>query len=296
MADLETKLRWLSERGDHVGAEELIARIEADLAGAHLVVVAKRRETTTKTRRAPTISRPNRYTGPAWAMVAFVAIFAVAGMYLALSGGRGGEVVDTPPPAMTVPDIPPTTGDTDVETKPVMTVPDIPPTTGDRNVETNPVEAGAEAAFRLAGGEGPGGPWSYWVWTAHCESAGSTVLYQWVEYAPLRGGIGIGGERCAGGESRVQPHVVEQMGVGGDGWGFLYGQTALDVVRVKVRLVDGREFEVDTLTAPDELGWNARFYVVLLPVDFGGIETVRGYDASGQDVGGGEDLGEGFSG
>lgn len=144
--------------------------------------------------------------------------------------------------------------------------------------------------FRLAEGEGPGGPWSYWVWTAHCAPSGLTVLYQWVEYAPLRGGVGIDLEQCHGGDPRVQPYVVEQSGVSDAGWKFLYGQTQLDVVRVKVRLVDGREYETETIAAPEGLDWNARFYVMLLPA---GIDTVRGYDASGQDVGGDSETGEG---
>ena len=62
MADFETKLHWLSERGDPVGAEELIERIEADLAGDPLVVVNKRREGTlmTKTTRAAQrLAKPN---------------------------------------------------------------------------------------------------------------------------------------------------------------------------------------------------------------------------------------------
>jgi hypothetical protein len=154
----------------------------------------------------------------------------------------------------------------------------------------NPVEVDA---FRLAEGEGTGGPWSYWLWTAHCAPSGLTVLYQWVEYEPLRGGVGLDLDQCHGGDSREQPYVVERSGVGDDGWSFLYGQTQLDVVRVKVRLVDGREFETDTIAAPDGLDWNARFYVMLLPVEFGEIDTVRGYNASGQDVGGDWEPGEG---
>lgn len=149
------------------------------------------------------------------------------------------------------------------------------------------------AAFRLAEGEGPRGPWSYWVWTAHCAPSGLTVVYQWIEYAPLRGGVAIDLEQCHGGDSREQPYVVERSGVGDDGWAFLYGQTRLDVVRVKVRLVDGREYETETLAAPGGLDWNARFYVMLLPVNHGEIDTVRGYDASGQDVGGDSDPGPG---
>lgn len=139
--------------------------------------------------------------------------------------------------------------------------------------------AGGADAFLLAEGEGPGGPWSYWVWTSHCG------LWQWVEYAPLRGGVGIDLEQCHGADTREQPYVVELSGVGDDGWAFVYGQTQLDVARVTVRTVDGREFEAETIAAPDELGWNARFWVMLIPDDSFDL-TVRGYDASGQYVGG----------
>jgi hypothetical protein len=148
-------------------------------------------------------------------------------------------------------------------------------------------------AFRLAEGEGPGGPWSYWVWTALCPPSGLQVVYQWIDYQPLRGGVGVDLEQCHGGDSRVQPYVVERSGVGDDGWSFLYGQTQLDVVRVEVRLVDGRELETDTIAAPGGLDWNARFYVMLLPDAHSEIDTVRGYDASGQDVGGDFEAGEG---
>ena len=103
MADFETKLRWLSERGNPVGAEELIDRIEADLAEDPIVVVGRRREGTivTKTRRSPRTSTPSRYRGPAWAGKAFVAVLAVATVYLAFSGD-GDQVADTPPPTTTV--------------------------------------------------------------------------------------------------------------------------------------------------------------------------------------------------
>ena len=99
MADFETKLRWLSERGNPVGAEELIERIEAEMAGDPLVVVAKRREGTamTKTQQSPRTNRPSRY--PAWA--AFVAILAVAGLYFAFAGDDS-QVADNPPPPTTV--------------------------------------------------------------------------------------------------------------------------------------------------------------------------------------------------
>jgi hypothetical protein len=107
VADFETKLRWLSERGNPVGAEELIERIEADLAGDPLVVVAKRREgrLMTKTQQPPATGQPSRNRGPAWAVAAFVAVLAVAALYIAFAGGED-EVADTPPPPTTVaPDV-----------------------------------------------------------------------------------------------------------------------------------------------------------------------------------------------
>ncbi|MEX2251595.1 MAG: hypothetical protein WD895_05935 [Acidimicrobiia bacterium] len=107
MAEFETKLRWLSERGNPVGAEELIERIEADLAGDPLVVVAKRREGTlmTKTQQSPTTSQPSRYRGPAWALAAFVAVLAVAAAFFAFAGDDS-QVADNPPPPPTVaPDV-----------------------------------------------------------------------------------------------------------------------------------------------------------------------------------------------
>lgn len=114
MTDLQTKLRWLSERGVPVGAEELIERIEAELAGDPLVVVEKRREgpTMTKTQHPPTTKQPNRNRGPAWAVAAFVVIVAVAGLYFAFSGDSNeGEVAATPPPPTTAaPDVETTTG------------------------------------------------------------------------------------------------------------------------------------------------------------------------------------------
>ncbi len=107
MADFETKLRWLSERGNPVGAEELIERIEAEMAGDPLVVVAKRREGTimSKTRQSPNISRLGRYKGPAWGLAALVVILAVAGLYYAFSGDTD-QVADNPSPPTTVaPDV-----------------------------------------------------------------------------------------------------------------------------------------------------------------------------------------------
>lgn len=104
MADFETKLRWLSERGNPVGAEELIERIEADLAGDPLVVITRRREgiLMTKTQQTPTTGQPPRNRGPAWAVAAFVGVLAVAGLYLAFSGDEEAEVADTAPTPTTL--------------------------------------------------------------------------------------------------------------------------------------------------------------------------------------------------
>lgn len=109
MADFETKLQRLSERGNPVGAEELIERIEADLAGDPLVVVAKRREgkPMTKTQQSPRTSQPNRNRGPAWVVAAFAAVLAVTTLYLA-PADDGQEVADTQPTPTTVaPDVEP---------------------------------------------------------------------------------------------------------------------------------------------------------------------------------------------
>lgn len=98
MADFETKLRWLSERGDPVGAEELIERIEADLAGDPLVVVAKRREGTlmTTTQQPPNTDQPKRYRGPAWAVAAFVAVLGVAAVLVLVFAGDESEIAGAP--------------------------------------------------------------------------------------------------------------------------------------------------------------------------------------------------------
>lgn len=95
MSDFESKLRWLSERGNPVGAEELVERIKADLAGDPLVVVAKRREGTimTKTQQRPITKPPSRYRGPAWGVAVFAAILTVAGLYFAF-GDDPNHVAD----------------------------------------------------------------------------------------------------------------------------------------------------------------------------------------------------------
>jgi hypothetical protein len=113
VAEFETKLRWLSERGDPVGAEELIERIEADLAGNPLVVVNKRREGTsmTKTQPPPT-KQPSPSRGPAWAVAAFVAVLAVGALYLVFLGD-GEPIADNPTRTTAGPNVETTT---DLET------------------------------------------------------------------------------------------------------------------------------------------------------------------------------------
>jgi hypothetical protein len=95
MADFEKKLMRLSERGNPVGAEELIERIEAEMAGNPLVVVSKRREGTIMTKtQTPGTAEPSRLKGPVWAVAIFVAILAAAGLYLAFID-NGEDVIDT---------------------------------------------------------------------------------------------------------------------------------------------------------------------------------------------------------
>lgn len=103
MADFTNKLHQLSERGTPVGAEELIERIEAELAGDPLVVATKRREGVfmTKTDQPVTTKGPGPGRGLAWAAVVFVAILAVAGLYFALSGDDSQVVDQTTVPTPT---------------------------------------------------------------------------------------------------------------------------------------------------------------------------------------------------
>ena len=103
MADFEQKMQLLAERGTPVGPEELIERVEQELAGHSVVVVGRQRKgrTMTKTDELVTTTTPPSRPGVAWAVAAFVAVIAVAGLlYLIASGG------DTEPPAT---DPPPTT-------------------------------------------------------------------------------------------------------------------------------------------------------------------------------------------
>jgi hypothetical protein len=97
VVDFESKLQRLSKRGTPVGAEEMIERIEAELAGDPLVVVTKQREGTLMTNTDQPVSTkgPRPARGLAWALVAFVAILTVGGLYFAFSGDDG-EVIGQP--------------------------------------------------------------------------------------------------------------------------------------------------------------------------------------------------------
>ena len=81
MADFESKLRQLSERGNPVGVEELIERIEAELAGDPVVVLTKRREGLhmNKTDQTTRTARPRQLRAVSWAavIVALAAVLAV---------------------------------------------------------------------------------------------------------------------------------------------------------------------------------------------------------------------------
>lgn len=104
MADFERKLTMLAERGNRVGVEDMIERVEAQLAEDPLVVVSKQRKgwkmsvkTDDKTNRRPT--GPPRWT---WAVVAFVAVIAIGGLYVALNDEDTGDAA-SPAPTTTAP-------------------------------------------------------------------------------------------------------------------------------------------------------------------------------------------------
>jgi hypothetical protein len=111
VADFESKLQRLSRRGTPVGAEEMIERIEAELAGDPLVVVTKQREgiLMTNTDQPVSTKGPGPGRGLGWALVTFVAILTVGGLYFAFSGDAN-EVVDqvTVPTPTTAPETVPT--------------------------------------------------------------------------------------------------------------------------------------------------------------------------------------------
>ncbi|HKX74134.1 MAG TPA: hypothetical protein VJR05_01985 [Acidimicrobiia bacterium] len=76
MADFNLKLQQLSERGRPLGAEELIERIEAELAGNPLVVAAKPKDDSTGT-DFPMMRRVR------WAVAAVILVVAALGLYWA---------------------------------------------------------------------------------------------------------------------------------------------------------------------------------------------------------------------
>jgi hypothetical protein len=103
VADFTNRLHQLSERGTPVGAEELIERIEAVLAGDPVVVVTKRREGVfmTMTDQPVTAKSPGPRRGLAWALAAFALVLAIGGLYFAFSGSDGQVVDQTTVPTPT---------------------------------------------------------------------------------------------------------------------------------------------------------------------------------------------------
>ena len=102
MADFERKLSMLAERGARVGPEEMIERVEAELAQDPLVVVTKQRKGSGMSVQTdkPTDQRGrSRARGLAWGVAAFVAVIALGGIYLALADGGGDPT--RPEPAIT---------------------------------------------------------------------------------------------------------------------------------------------------------------------------------------------------
>lgn len=100
MVDFERKLTMLAERGIPVGPEEMVERVEADLAGDPLVVVPKQRKgwgmsvkTDDKEERKPTSSA----RGVAWAAAVFVVVLGLAALYLAFGDDAEPDVVQPTP-------------------------------------------------------------------------------------------------------------------------------------------------------------------------------------------------------
>jgi hypothetical protein len=81
-----------------VGAEALIERIEAELAGEAVVVVGKRGDglRMTKTQGSAETSRPTGVRGPAWALASLVVMLAVAGLIYFAFSGDDGQVAEAP--------------------------------------------------------------------------------------------------------------------------------------------------------------------------------------------------------
>lgn len=100
MADFERKLTMLAERGIDVGPEEMIERVEAQMAEDPLVVVTKQRKgwgMSVNTGDKQERKRRSTGKGLAWAAAAFVAVIGIGVLYLALGdGGESGETVAAP--------------------------------------------------------------------------------------------------------------------------------------------------------------------------------------------------------
>ena len=88
MADLDTRLRLLAERGTHVGSTEMIERVERRLSGQPLVVAGQQRKgfLMTKTQERTETELPARTRNLRWAAVTFLAVLASGGLLFALSG------------------------------------------------------------------------------------------------------------------------------------------------------------------------------------------------------------------
>lgn len=106
MADFETKLRWLSERGDPIGPDELIERIEAELAGNPLVVLSDRQDEppVVGTQKRPVGNRRNRSPRFAWGVALVAVVVTVAGLNLVLAGNRNPLADDPAVSTLVTPD------------------------------------------------------------------------------------------------------------------------------------------------------------------------------------------------
>jgi hypothetical protein len=163
VADFERKLQWLSERGSPVGAEELIERIEAELAGDPFVVVTKQRGgllmTKTDEPMTTTYPGPRRRFGPA--VAALVVIVATAGLYLAMAGDGDQPLVDQGPVAPATSAVAPTTMPPITST--TVTTDGAPPELAGRWVTEVLGEqvllsfTGTNYAWQFVGGQGFGG-------------------------------------------------------------------------------------------------------------------------------------------
>jgi hypothetical protein len=83
----------LAERGTHVGAEEMIERVEAVMADDPLVVVTKQRKGIEMSVRTDdmAVEEGRKRPGWVWALAGFAVVVAVGAVYLALDGLESGE-------------------------------------------------------------------------------------------------------------------------------------------------------------------------------------------------------------